>query len=366
LTPFIEISFLLWLALLLVPWRPWSTRERLEAEVQPDALSDLTVLIPARNEAAQIGRTLQSLTQQAEGLHVVLVDDQSTDETAPIAAAAFPDHLTIVPGTPLPNGWTGKLWALEQGRKSVFTENILLLDADIELAPGMAGTLLRKLRAEKLDLVSIMAELRMRSVAEKMLVPAFVYFFKLIYPFQLGNNPRSRVGVAAGGCILIRSEMLRKVGGFAALRGALIDDCTLGRKVKEAGGRTWIGLSHSVRSHRPYRNLADFWEMVARTAYTQLGYSTPMLGLTTFLMLLVFWAPVAGLFFASGRLPALLALTTMGICYLPTLLYYRRSVLWILTLPLTGLLFLLMTWSSAIRYWQGKRSSWKGRAYGKE
>jgi len=361
----IILASLSWLVLLVVPWRPWSTREQLESEIQLEDLSGVTVLIPARNEVNVVERTLTALANQGTGLRIILVDDQSTDGTVDLAAAAFPHGLTIVSGQPLRDSWTGKLWALEQGRTHVQTDLLLLLDADIELAPGMVGTLRRKLLTEKLDLVSIMAKLRMVSFAEKMLVPAFVYFFKLLYPFALGNNPRSCVGVAAGGCILIRVKMLQKIGGFTALKGALIDDCTLARKVKETGGRNWIGLSHSVRSHRPYPELSNFWEMVARTAYTQLGYSVLMLALTTFLMLLVFWIPVVGLFWNSTviRVTASIGLGTMALCYLPMLLYYRRSLLWLLTLPVIGSLYLFMTWSSALRYWRGKRSQWKGRMY---
>jgi hopene-associated glycosyltransferase HpnB len=359
------VAALLWLGVLLVPWRPWSTREQLESADQPVELSDVTVLIPARNEADVINRTLAALANQGSGLQVVLVDDQSGDGTVEAARSAFPDRLAIVFGQAMPEGWSGKLWALEQGRVHVRTELILLLDADIELAPGMGGALYRKLTGEGFDLVSIMAELRMVSIAEKMLVPAFVYFFKLLYPFALGNKSGSKVGVAAGGCILIRSNLLKKIGGFGALRGALIDDCTLARKVKEAGGRNWIGLSHSVRSHRPYPHFSNFWEMVARTAYTQLGYSVFMLSITTFLMLLVFLVPILGLFVPSNltRYMALVGIVLMGVCYLPTVRYYRRSSLWVLSLPLIGLLYLLMTWSSALRYWRGKRSQWKGRVY---
>src|SRR3981081_1327250 len=195
----IVAASLLWLGLLLVPWRPWSTKEQLEAFDAREDLSDVTVLIPARNEAANISRTLSALTKQGQGLRVILVDDQSTDGTADAARSAFTELLTIISGQTMPEGWSGKLWALEQGRVHAHTGLILLLDADIELAPGMVATLVRKLVAEKLDLVSIMAELRMVSLAEKMLVPAFVYFFKLIYPFALGNKTGSRVGVAAGG-----------------------------------------------------------------------------------------------------------------------------------------------------------------------
>jgi cellulose synthase/poly-beta-1,6-N-acetylglucosamine synthase-like glycosyltransferase len=198
-----------------------------------------------------------------------------------------------------------------------------------------------------------------------MLVPAFVYFFKLIYPFRLGNDPRTRVGVAAGGCILLRCAVLRKIGGFEPLRMAIIDDCSLAKKVKEAGGRTWTGLSHSVRSHRPYERLSDFWAMVSRTAYTQLRYSVWLLLATTFLMLLSFWIPLIGLFVlgSAAKGIAAIGLAAMMISYLPTLRYYGRSVFWALALPLTSGFFLLMTWSSAFRCWRGRRSEWKGRVY---
>jgi glycosyltransferase involved in cell wall biosynthesis len=184
---------LLWVTLILVPWRPWSTRERLEPRddgVEAD-LSDLTVLIPARNEAAVIERTLTALKKQGPGLRVILVDDQSTDETVSLAQAALSTGLEICQGSPLPPGWTGKLWALEQGWRNARTGLILLLDADIELEARMIGALKRKLIDEGLDLVSIMAWLRMESFWEKLLAPAFIYFFKLLYPFSVGNKPTS-------------------------------------------------------------------------------------------------------------------------------------------------------------------------------
>jgi hopene-associated glycosyltransferase HpnB len=361
---------LLWVALILVPWRPWSTRERLEPqvdEVEPDH-SDVTVLIPARNEAAVIERTLLALKKQGPGLQVVLVDDQSTDETASRALAALSSGLKICEGNPLPSGWTGKLWALEQGWRNARTDLILLLDADIELEAGMIGALKRKLIDEGLDLVSIMAWLRMESFWEKLLAPAFIYFFKLLYPFAVGNKPGSRLGVAAGGCILVRSEVLRRTNAFLSLQGAIIDDCSLAARVKKSGGRTWIGLSHAVRSHRPYLRLSDFWEMVARTAFTQLRYSIWLLLVTTFLLVLVFWLPWAGIFSPSVAVRgfSFLGVCAMLWCYLPTLRYYRRSVLWAPLLPFIGGLYLVMTWSSALRYWRGKRSEWKGRIYARE
>jgi hopene-associated glycosyltransferase HpnB len=358
---------LLWVAVILVPWRPWSTRERLEAGDEPDEtdLSDVTVLMPARNEAPVIERTLVALRCQGKGLRVVLVDDQSSDGTATLARSAWPARLTIVQGQTLPSGWTGKLWALEQGWSAVDSDLVLLLDADIELEPRTVGALRRKLIAEELALVSIMAQLRMDSLWEKMLVPAFVYFFKLLYPFAVGNNPQSRLGVAAGGCILVRSNSLKMIGAFHSFRNAIIDDCRLADSVKKSGGRTWIGLSHSVRSHRAYVRLSSFWEMVERTAFTQLRYSIWLLLATTFLMVLAFWLPWAGILSSrvAVRFIALGGICAMTLSYVPTLRYYRRSVLWAPLLPVISGFYLLMTWSSALRYWCGRRSEWKGRLY---
>ena len=358
---------LLWVALILVPWRPWSTRERLEPGREQANLSDVTVLVPARNEAEVLERTLSALAMQGPGLQVILVDDQSSDDTASLALSTLPTGLRVLSGKPLPPGWTGKLWALEQGWRNTNSELVLLLDADIELEPRMIGTLKQKLIDEQLDLVSIMARLRMESFWEKLLVPAFIFFFKLLYPFSIGNNPSSSLGVAAGGCVLVRSAALRRTGAFLSIRDALIDDCSLAGSVKKSGGRTWIGLSHSVRSHRPYPRLSDFCEMVERTAFTQLRYSTWLLLATTFVLLLAFWFPWVGLFSSS---PAVRGFALVGVCamlasYWPIVRYYRRSVLWAPMLPFIAGLYLLMTWSSALRYWRGKRSEWKGRVYAK-
>lgn len=370
-------SAVAWLGVLLVPWRPWSTRERIAplpgnasgaGDDRETPVAEVTVLIPARNEAAVIGQTLAGLRSQQLALRVIVIDDQSTDETSQIAREALDSGcLEIVQGAPLPESWSGKLWALEQGSQRVNTDFVLLLDADIELLPRILQALVDKIVSEKLDLVSVMAELRMVSIWEKLLVPAFVYFFKLLYPFSLSNDPKSRIAAAAGGCILLRTEALRKIGGFAAIRGALIDDCTLARRVKESGGRTWLGLSHEVRSHRPYPDLASLWNMVARNAFTQLHYSIALLALTTALMILLFWMPLAGLFSASAAVAfvSLTGLLAMMGAYLPSLRFHGRSPFWALALPGIGTLYLLMTWSSAIRYWQGRRSEWKGRIYTK-
>jgi len=347
----------MWLGLLLLPFRPWSTRESI-APHPPDAtadLSEVSVLIPARDEAPSIARTLGGVVAQGRLGKVVLVDDQSSDGTSDLARGLSMPSLEIVTGaTPGPE-WSGKLWALHQGLPRVETPFLLLLDADIELAPGMLPALLAKLQGEQLDLVSVMAWLSMRSPVEKLLIPPFIYFFKLIYPFALANGTSRRVAAAAGGCILIRTEMLRRIGGFAALRGALIDDCTLARRVKDAGGRTWLGLSHGVQAVRPYEDLAEIWNMVARTAFTQLRYSTALLLLCTVLMGVSFVVPLVALLLpGSGAiLPGAAALALMMASYHPVIDYYRLGRGWLITLPLAATLYLGMTWTSALRYWRG-------------
>lgn len=360
---------LIWIAILLLPWRPWSSRESLDGDSSlPDDLDGVTVLIPARNEQDCIARTLRSVAAQGRGHRIILIDDQSTDATAAEAAGLTLPGLRILPGQGLPPGWTGKLWALEQGRREATTDYLLLLDADIELLPGTLPALLAKLRSEGRQLVSLMAFLRMQSPWEKLLMPAFIYFFKLLYPFHLSNSGSRFTAAAAGGCILIESRALAEAGGFAAIRGALIDDCRLARCIRDAGGSTWIGLTHSARSHRRYEGLGVIWDMVARTAYTQLHYSPWLLGLCTLLMATAFMLPAAALFTADPAAAPLgaAALAFMWISYLPTLKYYNLHPAWGLALPAVGALYLLMTWSSAWRHWQGSSAVWKDRVYDKQ
>lgn len=362
----------LWLCVLVLPWQPWRVRERLEPEPGHDAadisLEDVTVLIPARDEATVIGETLAALGHQGRGLRVVLVDDRSGDDTAAIARQVAPATLTldVRAGAPLAEGWTGKLWALEQGRGRIETPLTLLLDADITLRPGMIRALLDKKEESGAALVSVMAALRMRGGWERLLLPAFIFFFRLLYPFHLANKPSRWVAAAAGGCVLVETSVLAQIGGFEAIRGALIDDCALARAVKDAGHRTWIGVSRGAESHRTYPTLGIVWRMVARTAYTQLRYSPALLLVCTLLMALMFWAPLIGL---GGPLAAQVAggvgLVGMAVCYLPTIRYYRLSSAWALTMPLIGTLYLTMTWHSALRHWGGRRSEWKGRVYGR-
>jgi len=356
----------IWLIILLLPWRPWSTRERLEGNGEPPPdTRDLTVLIPARNEARQIGRTLAAIREQAPDTAVVVVDDRSDDGTADSARAAGLVNLKVIEGRPMADGWTGKLWALDQGLDEVATPLTLLLDADIELAPGIIAALLDRRRARNLRMVSLMATLETHGFWETLLLPAFVYFFKLLYPFHLSNSSFRWVAAGAGGCVLVDTGVLREVGSFASLKHELIDDCALAAQVKAAGHRIWTGLSHSVVSHRRYDGLGKIWEMVARTAYTQLRYSPLLLAGCVAVLSWAFWLPVLGLVAGddTARIASLTAFAAMIATFLPTLRFYRLSPLWALLLPLTGTLYLAMTVDSAWRYLRGVRSSWRGRVY---
>ncbi len=362
-----SIGALVWLAIILLPWRPWDTREVLDStsSLLDADLSDITVLIPARNEAHVIGTTLSSLKTQGHGLAIVLVDDRSTDGTVALAQASGMENLRIVSGESLPDHWSGKLWALEQGFRHVKTPLTLLLDADIKLGPGIVGVLRGRLKENSLHLISLMAQMRMTSFWERLLMPAFVYFFKMLYPFRLSNSGFSGVAAAAGGCILLETRVIKEMGGFGLIRHELIDDCALAKRVKSLGRRTWIGLTHSIDSLRSYEKLAGIWDMVARTGFCQLRYSATLLLGTTVIMLLAFWLPVAGFFFPTviAKIVSAATFGTLVLSYLPTVTFYRLPKRWALALPLIATLYLAMTWSSAVRFWFGEGSAWKGRFY---
>jgi hopene-associated glycosyltransferase HpnB len=363
-----------WLGVLAAPWQPHRVRERLASEPGGAAdLSDVSVLIPARNEAEVIGRAIAALERQGRGLEVVVVDDQSSDDTRGAALRAAPQGvaLRVVAGRPLPAGWAGKLWALEQGRAAVARPLLLLLDADIELAPGVVPALLKKMRDHDATLVSVMAELDCRTFWERLLVPAFVFFFKLLYPFAWSNDAAKRTAAAAGGCMLLRADALAAIGSFAAIRGALIDDCALAAALKRHRPPIWLGMSHDVRSLRVYASLGDFWSMVSRSAFTQLKYSTARLVAATLLMAATLLAPVAGtLAGVLAREPhvagaAAAAWLAMAAAYWPVVAFYGLPLPWVATLPAASALFLAMTWHSAIRCWRGTRATWKAREYGR-
>ena len=356
----------IWFIVLILPWRPWLNGETLEPELADDCdLGEVTVLIPARNEADVIADTLRGLAKQGRGLKVLLVDDASDDGTATVAMQVDEIDLRIINSQGLPEGWSGKLWALEQGAREVKTAWTLLLDADILLAPGMVAGLVAKAKNDNRQLVSIMACLRMESFWEKLLMPAFIYFFKLLYPFRLANSDTPYVAAAAGGCILLKTNVIAQIGGFSTIRGAIIDDCNLARQVKKRGNRIWIGLSQSVVSMRCYDRLEPIWEMVARSAFTQLSYSVGLLMLCTLMIASLFVMPVLGIAWSADQtlVWSLVAYASLIICYWPTLRYYRMNGAWALLLPVIACFYLAMTWTSAFRFWQGVRSQWKNRVY---
>ena len=366
----VVLAALAWALLLLIPLAPWRNRHLLEPS--PDrgtVLDDVTVLIAARNESELLPATLRALAAQGRELAVVVVDDQSDDGTAERAREAMPRGLTVIRGHTPPCGWSGKVWAQHQGQAHLERPLTLLLDADIELAPGMLEALRRKLVDDGLDLVSIMARLPVDGFWPRVLVPPFIYFFKLVYPFALSNRRGSRVAAAAGGCVLLRTAVLAQRGGFEAIRGQVIDDCALARLIKHGGGAaaggTWIGQSRGVNSRRPYAGLGELWNMVARTAFTQLGYSVPMLVACSAAMLLAFGTPLAAVASADAwtGVAGAAALALMWASLVPTLSLLKVPLAWGVTLPLAAVLYLAMTWTSAIRYWRGERSRWRGRRY---
>jgi hopene-associated glycosyltransferase HpnB len=364
----VALSTLSWVVFALIPWRPWSNREVFDAMDDGDGeavLEQITVVIPARNEAEVIQQTLRSIIEQGPGLSIVLVNDHSEDRTVEKARQVGISNLRIIQSLPLPAGWSGKLWALEQGRQHVTTPYTLLLDADIRPARGTVKSLREKMDQQGVPFVSLMAAPSLSGCWEKLLMPAFVYFFKILYPFQRVNSHHANVAAAAGGCILVKSDLLAHIGGFESIKSAIIDDCTLARRVKSQGFGIWLGLTHSVRSGRSPQRLQEIWDMVARTAFAQLHHSAGLLVLCTVVMVLVYELPVITVVSSNVliRSLSLCSLVIMLLTYVPILRFYHRSLAWALGLPLIAALFLAMTWTSAIRYWRGERTRWKGRIY---
>lgn len=318
---------------------------------------DVTAVIPARDEEATIGRTVRSLARQ--GIPVLVVDDQSRDATASAARGAGAE---VVAGAPLPEGWTGKLWALEQGVRRVSSEWVLLTDADIEHHATSVGELLAFAETEGLDLASLMVRLHCESLAERFMIPAFVFFFALLCPFAWVADPERRTAAAAGGCILVRRAALARIGFFTVIRDQLIDDCALAAAVKASGGAIWLGLSRDTESLRRYPRLGSIWRMVARTAYTQLRYSPLYLAGTVLGLGALFLVPPLAFF--SGGAASLLgaaAWLLMAALYWPMLRFYGLSPLWAPLLPLTSVVYLGATIDSARRHWEGRGGEWKGR-----
>jgi len=366
MTAFAVLSLLVWVYLLFLHGRFWQAGPVLAPAV-PAHAPDVAVVIPARDEAEVIGDSLRSVLAQdyAGTMRVILVDDGSTDGTGDIARELRDARLTVLTGEVRPAGWSGKLWAVHQGvAASGESEFLLLTDADIEHDPRHLATLVERAERDGRDMVSEMVELACESPAERALVPAFVFFFQMLYPFAKVNDPLDATAAAAGGTILIRRRALQRIGGIEAVRGALIDDVALAREVKK-GGKIWLGHSALARSARPYPGVGDIWRMITRTAYTQLRYSPLLLVLTVLGMVLVWLAPPLFALFGNGtaRLCGALAWVGAMASYLPTLQRYRRNWAWALALPLIAAFYTAATVASAVDHMRGRGAVWKNRAY---
>jgi hopene-associated glycosyltransferase HpnB len=359
----------IWLYLLLARHGFWRLRERDTSAVPvPSSWPSVIAVVPARNEADVIQQSIASLLAQdyPGEFHVILVDDQSDDGTGDLALALNNSRLTVRKGSPRPPGWTGKLWAMRQGvdyAASSAPEFYWFTDADIAHSPDSLRQLVARAEDGRKSLVSLMARLSCRTTAEYFLIPAFVFFFDMLFPFGAVNDPKSRIAAAAGGCMLARRSALEAGGGLDAIRHNIIDDCALARLMKTQGP-IWLGLTDRAVSFRPYEHLADIRKMVARSAYAQLGYSPLMLAGTMIGLLLMFVAPPVLAIFGSGgaRSCGLLAWVAMAICYQPMLRFYRQSPLWGVAMPAIGMVYAAATFLSAWQHMQGRGGMWKGRA----
>lgn len=371
-------SLVAWVWLLLGQGFFWRTDQRLPDRAAPQRWPSVAVVVPARDEADMLPVSLPSLLAQdyPGTAEIFLVDDCSKDGTGDIARELSVRYgglpVTVVsPGEPEP-GWTGKLWAVRHGialARARDPEYLLLTDADIAHEPDSLRELVAAAGSGGFDLVSQMARLRVSSVWERLVVPAFVYFFSQLYPFRWINRAGSRTAAAAGGCVLLRTEAAVRAGVPDSIRQAVIDDVSLARAVRRGGGRIWLGLAERVDSVRPYPHLGDLWRMVSRSAYAQLRHNPLVLLGTVLGLALVYLAPpvtlVAGLLggdaaaaWAGGAAWAVMAGT-----YMPMLGYYRQSLWLAPLLPFTALLYLLMTVDSAVRHYRGRGAAWKGRTY---
>ena len=367
-------SVLIWIYLLLGRGGFWRVKKHL-----PPFLPELqkpvriAVIIPARNEADVIAQSVTSLLNQSSNnsIHIFLVDDGSADGTAGRARRAAAEAgksplLTVITGSPLPPGWTGKLWAVQQGveRAREFAPDFFLLtDADIHHAPDNIATLISIAESRPCDLASFMVRLQCGTMAEKVLIPAFVFFFFKLYPQEWISDLRHRTAGAAGGSILIRPEALDSAGGIAAIRNEIIDDCALARAVKSKGGRLWLGMTETTVSLRPYRTFAEVGRMISRTAFNQLNHSILLLVAAALGLTVMYLLPPL-LLLTHHVAPVALGATAwllMVVAYLPMVKFYRLNPVWTLALPLTALFYMAATLHSAIKYWVGRGGEWKGR-----
>ncbi|MEM8722435.1 MAG: glycosyltransferase [Cyanobacteria bacterium P01_G01_bin.39] len=375
----VGLSLAIWLFLILFWGNFWRGDQRLTSDTKEIAAPRIWAVVPARDEAEAIALCLTSLLNQnyPGEFSVIVVDDNSSDRTGEIAqetasSLGKQQNLTVITGKPLPDGWSGKLWAMNQGIEFAQTKTpdyILLTDADIQHDQDNLKQLVAQATVKNLDLVSLMVLLRCQSFWEKLLIPAFVFFFQKLYPFPWVNDPRKSLAAAAGGCILISNQALTSIGGIAAIKDALIDDCSLAHAVKSQQKNIWLGLTETTISLRGYDNLKVIWNTIARTAYTQLNYSPWLLVGTLMGMALVYLVTpiylVVGILSSNWLIVAICILTwmLMIIAYLPTIRLYKLSPLWAFWLPAIAFLYTLMTLDSAIKYYQGQGGAWKGRTY---
>ncbi len=375
-------SIAIWAVLLVAHGGFWRAREIDDGDYDgagDDAARPLwpevVAVVPARDEADGIGRAIRSLVAQdyPGAFRIVLVDDGSSDGTARVALAAAArtgraaSRLTVVPGSVPPAGWTGKLSAMQRGVREIDKSNpaaryVWFTDADVEHAPDTLRSLVARAEREGLTMSSRMVELRCDSAAERALVPAFVFFFQMLYPFARVNEPRSRVAAAAGGCMLVNRAALAKAGGLRAIKDEIIDDCALGALMKKEGPIR-LTLTRRSRSIRPYGGFRDIGAMISRSAYAQLGYSPLVLLGTLAGMAIVYVDPLVFALRGSGwnQLAGGAAWLMMAIAFQPMLRLYRRSPLWGLALPLIALFYAGATFMSAVQHWQGRGGMWKGR-----
>jgi hopene-associated glycosyltransferase HpnB len=371
-----------WVGLIAARGRFWdASADGLRDPAPHDAAPDVHAVVPARNESDVIAATLASLLQQhyRGGFAVTVVDDRSDDGTGAVARATVASFdagapAAVIEAAPRREGWTGKVWALAEGVAAARARGAApaywwFTDADVEHADDTLARLVATARRERRDLVSLMVELHCGGAWERLLIPAFVFFFRLLYPFAWVNDPARATAGAAGGCVLLDDALLARIGGLARIKGELIDDCSLAAAVKHEGGTLWLGLTSRSQSVRPYVGLAPIWSMVARTAYTQLRYSPVLLAGTVAGMLVLYVAPVAAIALGLARrrpglaLAGLAAWGTMSAAYAPTVRLYRQPLWRALTLPLAGMLYTLMTIDSARRYAGGRGGTWKGRDF---
>ncbi len=367
------IPILIWVYLMIGRGGFWRLAVHCAPLLPPAHARKVVVLIPARNEASVVGAAVTSLVQQAFNgpIDLIVIDDGSTDGTADAAtaaaraAAAFP-RLTVIRGAPLPSGWTGKLWALSQGVAAaapLSPDYLLFTDADVCHSPESVASLVATAEAHDRDLVSHMVTLSTTTLAERLLIPAFVFFFFKLYPPAWIATPHRKLAAAAGGCILVRPKAIARIGGLQAIRSRIIDDCALARAVKDSGGRISLELTRDTHSLRTYGSSAEIGAMISRTAFAQLNHSYLLLAATLVALFFTYVLPAALLFVSDPTLVGLgaAALLLMSLCYLPMIRFYRLSPLWCLCLPPIAVLYSGAVIHSAVQYARGSGGKWKGR-----